>query len=257
MHSIDYNGALVELTAESDTMQQTTKPVIFIVEDDTNIRNMLRTSLKAAGYKTQDTDTGKSAVRLVKSLRPDMVLLDLGLPDIDGLEVLEEIRAESNVPVLIVSARDDNKEIVKAFDLGADDYVTKPFSIDILLARVSANLRKAIQEQAGDTVISAGELEIDLLRHEVRHGEKTIDLSPKEYALLSYLMRHKGKMLTHQALLEEVWGKGHTDDTQYLRVYMGQLRRKIEASMENPIYIKTEAGVGYRLDDPATDVDAA
>ena len=231
-------------------MQQTTKPQILIVDDEPQIRNMLRITLQASDYKTEETETGKSAVRLVTSIKPDLMLLDLGLPDIDGLEVLAQIREFSPMPVIVVSARDQSETIVKAFALGADDYVTKPFSVEILLARIQANLRKAVKEQAGDVKLQVGNIVIDLLRHEVTVLEKVVDLSPKEYALLSYLMRHQGKMLTHRQLLQEVWGSGHVDDTQYLRVYMGQLRRKIEPTPASPSYIVTEAGIGYRLDDP-------
>jgi two-component system, OmpR family, KDP operon response regulator KdpE len=231
-------------------MQQTTKPQILIVDDEPQIRNMLRITLQAADFKTEETATGKSAVRLVTSIKPDLMLLDLGLPDVDGLDVLSQIREFSQMPVIVVSARDQSETIVDAFNRGADDYVTKPFSMEILIARINANLRKSVKEQAGDVELKVGDIVINLLRHEVTMKGEVVDLSPKEYALLSYLMRHHGKMLTHRQLLQEVWGSGHVEDTQYLRVYMGQLRRKIEPDPENPRYIITEAGIGYRLDEP-------
>jgi two-component system, OmpR family, KDP operon response regulator KdpE len=231
-------------------MQQALKPQILIVDDEPQIRNMLRITLQAADFKTEETDNGKAAVRLVTSIKPDLMLLDLGLPDVDGLVVLKQIREFSPMPVIIVSARDHTSAIVEAFEAGADDYVVKPFAMEILIARIKANLRKSVKEQAGDVRLSVGDITIDLLKHEVTIKGKHIDLSPKEYALLSYLIRHKGKMLTHRQLLQEVWGPGHVEDTQYLRVYMGQLRRKVEPIPESPVYIVTEAGIGYRMDEP-------
>jgi two-component system KDP operon response regulator KdpE len=187
-------------------------------------------------------------------VRPDLVLLDLGLPNLDGKNVISTVREWSQVPIIICSVRSDDAEIISALNLGADDYMTKPFNPDILAARVHANLRKAATTEAGEPELVNGPLRMDLLRHEVHvHGEKVF-FTPREYDLLRYFMVNRGKMLTHKQILKEVWGNAHTDDMQYLRVYVSQLRDKLESSSQSPRYIVTEPGIGYRMESLAAGV---
>jgi two-component system KDP operon response regulator KdpE len=226
------------------------KPLILITDDEPQIRKMLRITLEAAGYRTQEAESGKESLKLANALKPDLMLLDLGLPDIDGTEVIKQVREWSTLPILVVSVRSDDKDMVKAFDAGADDYVTKPFSTEVLIARIRAAVRRSLQKDSGDTELHVGDIHVDLLKYEVKVRGKVVPLSPKEYNLLAFFLRNTGKMLTHRQILKEVWGPAHTHDTQYLRVYIGQLRKKIEADPENPQYIVTEAGIGYRLDAP-------
>jgi two-component system KDP operon response regulator KdpE len=224
------------------------KDTILIIEDEPPIRKLLTIALESRGYKVVDCDNGKSALRLAASLKPELVLLDLGLPDMDGKEVIEKIREWSQTPIIVCSVRSEDDEMIKAFELGADDYVTKPFNPDVLLARVQANLRKAITQEAGEPELTNGEIRMDLVRHEVFiRGEKTM-FTPKEYELLRYFMMHRGKMLTHKQILKDVWGPAHGEDMQYLRVYVSQVREKIERDPSGPTYIITEPGIGYRME---------
>lgn len=231
----------------------TKKNTILVVDDEPAIRKLLQITLEAENMKFEGAEAGKEAIRLCASLSPDLVILDLGLPDLDGKEVLSNIREWSNVPVIVCSVRSNDEEVLKAFELGADDYITKPFNPDILLARTMANLRKAAAEDTGDAVLRNGVIELDQVRHEVRLDGEPVEFTPKEYDLLRYFMGHQGKMLTHRQVLLEVWGAAHGSDHQYLRVYVGQLRDKIEKDTSDPDYIITEAGIGYRMETVKTE----
>jgi two-component system, OmpR family, KDP operon response regulator KdpE len=224
------------------------KNTILIIEDDLQIRKMLAIILDSEEYKTVDADAGKPGVRLCASVKPDLVLADLGLPDIDGKEVIKAIREWSSVPIIVISVRDDDSEVVAALDAGADDYVTKPFSADVLLARVRASLRKATVREIGEAEIVNGPIRMDLVRHEVYLAEKKTSFTPKEYDLLRYLLINRGKMLTHKQILKDVWGMGYQDNVQYLRVYIGQVRDKLAPLPDLASVITTDAGIGYRME---------
>jgi two-component system KDP operon response regulator KdpE len=182
------------------------------------------------------------------SISPDIILIDFDMPDMKGKEVIRSIREWSQTPVIIVSSSKTNENIIEGLNYGADDYVTKPFNADVLRARINATLRKSIVKDVGEPELSNGPLRIDLVRHEVFLDEKLISFTPKEYSLLRYFIVHCGKMLGHRDILNEVWGAGHSDDTQYLRVFIGQIREKIEDDPTNPTIIKTELGIGYRME---------
>jgi two-component system KDP operon response regulator KdpE len=219
---------------------------VLVIDDEPPIRRLLRTSLGAQGYRVLEAETATAALAELRRREPDIVILDLGLPDRDGLDVLRDIRAASQVPVIVLSSRGDERGKVAAFDIGADDYVTKPFGMGELVARIRAALRHRLQEQGEAPVFRSGELSVDLVRRIVRVGESEVKLSPKEYDILQQLVLHAGKVLTHKHLLHNVWGPA-TSDVQYLRIYIRQLRQKLEADPEQPKLILTEAGVGYRL----------
>jgi len=220
---------------------------VLIIEDDKSIQNLLKISLKASGYSCEATETGLSGISLCLSNNPDIILLDLGLPDIDGAEVLAQVRAHSSVPVIVISARDQEREKVAALDAGADDYVTKPFNIPELLARIRVALRHAIPREVEPTVFSVGGLFIDFERRVVTSDGEEVHLTPIEYRLLALLAEHSGKVLTHQFIQKKVWGYETTDEYQSLRVFMANIRRKIEPESSHPLYILTEIGIGYRL----------
>jgi two-component system KDP operon response regulator KdpE len=225
----------------------TKRPRILVVDDEAAIRRFLKAGLAAEGFEIVEAETGAVAIDLAAREKPDLVILDLGLPDRDGVEVLQEIRRASLVPVVVLSVRSDEKGKVAALDLGADDYVTKPFGMSELVARIRAALRHRLQQQGEAPVFRSGDLTVDLVRRLVHLGGKEIKLSAKEYDLLRILVMHAGKVLTHQFLLREVWGPAHTEDVQYLRVYVRTLREKLEEEPTRPRYILTETGVGYRL----------
>jgi two-component system KDP operon response regulator KdpE len=215
------------------------------VDDEPPIRKLLRMGLASQGYDVLDAPSGKAALELLAD-RPDLVILDLGLPDVDGLELLRTLRQrQESLPIVVLSSRGDEAGKVAALDLGADDYVTKPFGMDELFARIRAALRHRLQVHGERPVFQVGELSVDLVRRIVRLGDNEVRLSPKEYELLRLLVQHAGKVLTHRFLLQELWDE--PTDTQYLRVYVRQLRRKIEADPERPQYLLTETGIGYRL----------
>ena len=221
---------------------------ILVVDDEPPIRKLLPTGLGAQGYEVLDAPSGKTALELLAE-KPDLVILDLGLPDIDGLELLRRIRKlQGSLPIVVLSSRGDEAGKVAALDLGADDYVTKPFGMDELLARMRAALRHQLQAHGEQPIFRVGDLSVDLVRRIVRKADKEVKLSPKEYDLLRLLVQHAGKVLTHKYLLRELWDD--LTDTQYLRVYVRQLRRKIETDAERPQHIMTETGVGYRLRAP-------
>jgi two-component system, OmpR family, KDP operon response regulator KdpE len=221
---------------------------VLIVDDEPPIRKLLRMGLNAQGYEVLDAANGKAALELLAQ-KPDLIILDLGLPDMQGLDLLRRIREQNeSVPIVVLSSRGDETAKVEALDIGADDYVTKPFGMDELLARIRAALRHQLQAQGERPIFRIGELSVDLVRRIVKVGENEIKLSPKEYDLLRLLVQHAGKVLTHKFLLKELWAV--PTDAQYLRVYVRQLRQKIERDSERPFYILTETGVGYRLRAP-------
>jgi two-component system, OmpR family, KDP operon response regulator KdpE len=221
---------------------------ILIVDDEPPIRKLLRMGLTTQGYQVLEATNGKTALELL-SKEPDLVILDLGLPDIQGHELLRMIRARNeSIPVVVLSSRGDEAGKVQALDFGADDYITKPFGMDELLARMRAALRHQLQVHGERPVFRVGELSVDLVRRIVKVGSKDIKLSPKEYDLLRLLVQHAGKVLTHKYLLAELWDA--QTDAQYLRVYVRQLRQKIEADPERPQFVLTETGIGYRLRAP-------
>lgn len=224
------------------------KNTILIIEDEPPIRKLLTITLESKGYKAVECDNGREGARLVASVKPEMVILDLGLPDIDGKEVIQIVREWSQVPIIVCSVRSGDDEVIRALEIGADDYITKPFNPDVLLARIHANLRKSVTQEAGEPEMLNGGIRMDLVRHEVfLNNEKTV-FTPKEYELLRYFLVHRGKMLTHKQILKDVWGPAHGDDMQYLRVYVSQLRDKIEKEPSSPQYIVTEPGIGYRME---------
>jgi two-component system KDP operon response regulator KdpE len=221
---------------------------IMVVDDEPPIRKLLRMGLTSQGYQVLEAPNGKTALELLAK-KPDLVILDLGLPDIDGLELLRRIRhRQENLPVVVLSSRGDEPGKVAALDLGADDYVTKPFGMDELFARMRGALRHQLQVHGERPIFHVGDLSVDLVRRIVKLGDKEVKLSPKEYELLRLLVQHAGKVLTHRFLLHELWDE--PPDPQYLRVYVRQLRQKIETDPERPQYLMTEIGIGYRLRAP-------
>ena len=233
------------------------KNTILIVEDELPIRKVLTIALESADYKVVECDNGREGIRLAASITPELMILDLGLPDIDGKEVIEGVREWSQLPIIICSVRNADNEIIQALEKGADDYVTKPFNPDVVMARIRANLRKAATAEAGEPELTNGHIRMDLVRHEVHLSGEKVLFTPKEYELLRYFLVHRGKMLTHREILKEVWGAAHTEDMQYLRVYVRQLREKIEPSIAEPRYVITEPGIGYRMEVVETPVIAA
>ncbi|MGV7216127.1 response regulator [Bradyrhizobium sp. UFLA05-112] len=218
---------------------------VLIIDDEPPIRKLLRMGLTTQGYDVLEASNGKTALEKLTE-EPALIILDLGLPDIQGHELLRTIRARNeSVPIVVLSSRGDEAGKVQALDLGADDYLTKPFGMDELLARLRAALRHQLQVQGERPVFRAGDLSVDLVRRIVKVGEREVKLSPKEYDLLRVLVQHAGKVLTHRFLLKELWDE--LTDAQYLRVYVRQLRQKIEADPERPQYVLTETGIGYRL----------
>jgi len=224
--------------------------VALVVDDEPPIRRLLRTALGAAGYSVLEAGDAAAALRLLAAEKPDVVILDLGLPDRSGIELIAEIRKGSTVPIVVLSARHDERSKVEALDLGADDYVAKPFSMPELMARLRAALRHAFQMQGELPVYSSGDLSVDLVRRHVTRGGQEIKLSPKEFDLLRHFVTHAGKVLTHQQLLREIWGPAHAEDVEYLRVLVRGLRHKLEPDPTRPTHVLTESGVGYRLQLP-------
>ena len=221
-------------------------PLILLIEDELPIRRFLRASLGAEGYRLLEAETGEQALRLASQQPPDLVILDLGLPDVEGHEVLRRLRDWLTAPIIILSARHQEAEKVQALDNGANDYVTKPFGIAELLARMRTALRLAARP-AEAPVFSVGDLTLDFAARQVTVRQKPVHLTPLEYKLLTTLAKNAGKVLTHRYLLREVWGPGHAEETHSLRVFMTSLRRKLEDDSARPRYLLTEPGVGYRL----------
>jgi two-component system, OmpR family, KDP operon response regulator KdpE len=225
-----------------------TRPTrILVVDDEAAIRRFLRTGLAAQGYVVDEAESGTQAIELARKQPPDLVILDLGLGDMDGTEALQQLRRTSLVPVVVLSVRNDEKEKVRALDLGADDYVTKPFGMEELIARVRTALRHRLQQKGEMPVFHSGDLAVDVARRLVTLKGTEVKLSAKEFDLLQCLVKHAGKVLTHQFLLREVWGPANAEDVQYLRVYVRTLRQKLEEDPTRPRYLLTETGVGYRL----------
>ncbi len=220
---------------------------ILVVDDEPQIQRFLKPSLAAAGYDVIEAATGAEALKAVATQAPDLVILDLGLPDMDGKEVIASLRGWSDIPIVILSARDRESEKIAALDLGADDYVEKPFGIGELTARIRSALRHRGRSEAVPTIMEVDGLTIDPIRRLVSRGTEMIRLTPKEYDLLLHLSRHAGRVVTHRTLLTSVWGPAHADDLHYLRVFIGQLRQKIERDPAQPRIVRTEPGVGYRM----------
>ena len=223
---------------------------VLVVDDEPPIRRLLRTSLAASGYRIVEAEDAAAAMRSLAAEKPDLVILDLGLPDDSGVELISEMRKTSAVPIVVLSARHDERSKVEALDRGADDYVSKPFSMAELMARLRAALRHAFQAQGELPVFVSGDLSVDIVRRHVTRGGKEVRLSPKEFDLLRHLVLHAGKVLTHRHLLREVWGPAQAEEVQYLRVFIRGLRQKLEPDPTRPTHILTELGVGYRLQLP-------
>ncbi len=224
-------------------------PTVIVIEDDPYIRRFLRMGLNAHGFDIIEAETGAAGLTAAATRKPDLVILDLGLPDMDGVAVIKKLREWTSRPVIILSARDKEADKVQALDAGADDYLTKPFGLDELLARLRVALRHPAQLSATEVqeTFASGNLKVDLTRRHVECDGREVRLTPIEYRLLAALIKHAGKVLTQQQLLTEVWGPGYTENSHYLRIYMGGLRRKLEADPARPKLLLTEPGVGYRL----------
>ena len=224
-------------------------PIILLIEDEPPIRRFLRASLPTQGYHLEEATTGEEGLLQAAMRRPDVIILDLGLPDIDGLEVTRRLREWTATPIIVLSARGREDDKIAALDAGADDYLTKPFGLGELLARLRVALRHAARTpgEEGEPVFRVGDLRVDLIRRQVWVAEEEVHLTPNEYKLLTTLVQHAGKVLTHRQLLREVWGPGYAEENHYLRVYMGQLRHKLEKEPARPRYLLTEPGEGYRL----------
>ena len=223
---------------------------VLVVDDEPPIRRFLRSSLTAVGHRVVSAEDAAGALAMAAAEKPDLVILDLGLPDRSGLDVIAELRTRSAVPIIVLSARDDERSKVEALDLGADDYISKPFGIAELMARQRAALRHAFQSHGEPPVFASGDLTVDLVRRRVTRAGREVKLSPKEFDLLRHLVTHAGKVVTHRQLLREVWGPAQADEVQYLRVFIRGLRQKLEPDPTRPTHILTELGVGYRLQLP-------
>jgi two-component system, OmpR family, KDP operon response regulator KdpE len=227
------------------------KQRILIVDDEPQITRVLRTSLTSHGYDVRSAADGESALETFGDWHPDLVITDLSMPNLNGIELCRRLRKVSTVPIVVLSVKGEEKTKVEALDAGADDYVTKPFGMDELLARIRAALRRTSELQTDDPaspVLEAGDFRVDLEARSVTVGDRQVHLTPKEYDLLVYLIRHPGKVLTHRTLLTAVWGGNYVEQTEYLRVFIGQLRKKIELDSSSPRYILTEPWIGYRFD---------
>jgi len=220
---------------------------ILVVDDEPQIRRSLQVNLESRGYAVETAETGELAIQAFHNRRPDVIILDLLLPGMGGVEVVRRIRELSPVPIIVLSAMGEEARKVDALEMGADDYMTKPFGMDELLARIRSLLRRAAGAQSAQPVFTAGGLCVNFDRREVTLDDKPIKLTPTEYDLLKYLIEHSGKVLTHRMLLQEVWGQAYVDQAQYLRVFVGQLRKKIEQDPTRPRFVLTDPGVGYRF----------
>jgi two-component system, OmpR family, KDP operon response regulator KdpE len=223
------------------------KTQVLVVDDEAAILRFLKPALEANGYEMATAGSVAEATKRIAAESPDIVLLDLGLPDGDGKDVIRRAREWSDVPIIVLSARERETEKIEALDLGADDYINKPFNVGELLARMRTALRHRMQRKAEIPLLRVGNLEVDAVRHRATRAGAEIKLTPKEFELLSFLARHAGRVVTHKQILAAVWGPAHTEDTQYLRVYVGQLRQKVEEHADDPRIILTEPGIGYRI----------
>lgn len=227
------------------------RPRILVVDDEPQLIRVLRTGLKSRGYDVRAAADGLAGFEMFTDWHPDLVITDLAMPNVDGLELCRRIRAISQVPIIVLSAKGEEKTKVEALDTGADDFVTKPFGIDELLARVRASLRRATApsiNEAAQTVLESGDFHVDLEAREVKVRDEEIHLTPKEFELLIYFIKHSGKVLTHRTLLSAIWGGNYVEQNEYLRVFVGNLRKKIEPDAAAPRYIVTEPWIGYRFD---------
>ena len=220
---------------------------VLVIDDEAAILRFLKPALEANNYDMTSAGTIAEGIKRAAAETPDVVLLDLGLPDGDGKDVIRRAREWSDVPIIVLSAREREAEKIEALDLGADDYINKPFNIGELLARMRTALRHRMQRKAEIPVLRVGTLEVDAVRHRAMRAGAELKLTPKEFELLSFLAKHAGRVLTHKQILAAVWGPAHTEDTQYLRVYIGQLRQKVEERPDDPVIILTEPGIGYRI----------
>jgi two-component system, OmpR family, KDP operon response regulator KdpE len=223
-------------------------PHILVVDDEPQITRVLRTSLSAQGYDIRVANSGEMALEIMKDWSPSLIITDLSMPSVDGVQLCRRVRASSQIPIIVLSVREKEQQKVEALDAGADDYVTKPFGMNELLARVRANLRRTPSDNEPDSVIEIGDFNIDTAAHKVTVRNKEVRLTPKEFDLLVYLARRPGKVVNHRALLAAVWGGQSTEQVEYLRVFVGQLRKKLEPDAASPRYIVTEPWVGYRLE---------
>ena len=224
------------------------KTKILIVDDERPIRRFLKTTLVAHGFDVVEAFSGSDALNLTSEIKPDIVILDLGLPDMDGTDVIRSLREWTKIPIIILSVRDKENEKIAAFDIGADDYLTKPFSVGELIARIRVALRHSFTKNESP-VFQVGLLKVDLEKHLISLDNKDVSLTPTEYSILAYLVRNAGKVITHRQLLREVWGEAYKDEMHILRVNISNLRRKLETDATQPYYIRTESGVGYRMRD--------
>ena len=229
-------------------MNQTGRGRILVVDDETQITRVLRTSLSTHAYDVRVANDGETALEIMKDWTPDLVITDLSMPNMDGLELTRRLRTTSSIPILILSVRGEERTKVQALDAGADDYVTKPFGMDELVARVRASLRRSQPADSESSLIEEGDFVIDLAAHKVSVRRKEVHLTPKEFDLLVYLGRHSGKVVTHRALLGAIWGGQSTEQVEYLRVFVRQLRKKLQPDGDSPRYIVTEPWVGYRFE---------
>jgi two-component system KDP operon response regulator KdpE len=224
------------------------RPHILVVDDETQITRVLRTSLSAQGYDIRIANTGEMALEIMKDWQPHLIITDLSMPTVDGIQLCRHVRAISQVPIVVLSVRDKEQQKVEALDAGADDYVTKPFGMNELLARVRANLRRVPAEADAEAVIEVGDFRIDTAAHKVTVRNAEVRLTPKEFELLAFLARRPGKVVNHRTLLGAIWGGQSTEQVEYLRVFVGQLRKKLEPNASSPRYIVTEPWVGYRFE---------
>ena len=236
------------MNLDADSHPSELSPLVLVVDDEPPLRRFLRATLPAHGYRLIEAGNAREGMMEVSTRAPDVVLLDLGLPDLDGIEVVRRLREWSRVPIVVLSARDRERDKIEALDAGADDYLTKPFGTGELLARIRVALRHASAGERDDPVFRSGELEIDFAAYRVKVGEREVRLTRTEFRLLAFLAKHAGKVLTHRQLLREIWGPHAIEQSHYLRVYMAQLRHKIEEDPARPRWLLTETGVGYRLD---------
>lgn len=220
---------------------------VLVIDDELQMRKLLEMALTSYGYTAHLAATGQEGLMLAVSMHPDLVIVDLGLPDMDGKDVVTRLREWSSVPIIVLTAREQEQEKIAALDKGADDYVTKPFSMGELMARMRVCLRRFCHSEEQKPVLSCGGISMDLLQHKVLMEGREVKLTPTEYELLKYMLKNAGKVLTHKQILKAVWGNDYDEDLHYIRIYMRQLRRKIEKDPAQPKYLLTEAGVGYRL----------
>ena len=223
------------------------RPTVLVIEDEAQMRRFLRASLTSNGYHVFEAETAREGLAQASARNPELILLDLGLPDQDGLQVTEQLRRWAKMPIIVISARGKEEDKIRALDVGADDYLTKPFGVGELMARLRVALRHVARSESGASTFVMGDVKVDLLKRVVTKSEADVHLTPIELKLLSTLIKYEGRVITHQQLLKEVWGPGSSQQVQYLRVYMGQLRHKLEDDPSRPRFLTTEAGVGYRL----------